>query len=231
MGIQVEFNPEKIKIVKMQKKDLKDIFEMGKKQWLGKSWFGMDYIKNSFDQKGMEYVAKISNQVVGGIIMVREDIVKNWIRYLIVDKKYREKGIGSMLLEKIISHLKKGESIFVDTGVAYKSAVKFYEKQGFKNRGKVMSLYGNDQAYIFEKNIKMVKYKKGTINLLLFFLVSALFLFGIVILWSKNWLIDKNSGSPALFFTKSVLEKNVDERRNKRIENLNKSLEIYDDKK
>lgn len=138
----------------MQEKDLKALFRMGKEQWLDKSWFEMDYIRSSFKQKGQSYIAKISDKIVGGIIMVREDIVKNWIRYLIIDKKHRKKGVGSELLEKIAKSLKKGESIFVDTGVAYKSAIKFYENQGFKNRGKVMSLYGNEHAYIFEKNIK-----------------------------------------------------------------------------
>ena len=77
----------------------------------------------------------------------------------------------------------------------------------------------------------MEKYKKGDVNLLLFFLVSAIFLFGMSILWSKNWLIEEDLSSSSTFISKSALEKKVEEKRNKRKENVNKSLEAYDEQK
>lgn len=142
------------KIRKMRKSDLKFLYKIGKTQWPDEDWLRMDFLKNSFNQKGPQYVATVDNKVVGGAILVYESVVQNWITYFIVDKNFRRKGIGSKLLRAITKHLKKGASIFVDTGVADKIAIKFYEKNGFKNRGKVSSFYGNRPAYIFEKMIK-----------------------------------------------------------------------------
>ena len=64
---------------------------------------------------------------------------------------------------------------------------------------------------------------------MLFFLVSVIFVFGISILWSKNWLIEENPEYYPVFLSKAALEKKVDEQRNERKENLKKTLEIYDD--
>lgn len=142
-----------IKIRKMKENDLNMLFALGKKQWINASWFTKEYLRNSFKNKGFNYVATIDEKIVGGLLMVFEDIVKNWIRYLIVDKKYRDMGIGSALVLKVIKNLKRGESIFVDTGLTDKRTINFYEKIGFKKRGTVKSLYGNKSACFLEKNI------------------------------------------------------------------------------
>lgn len=139
---------------KMQQKDLKVLYKLGVGQWPAEKWLTLDYLKSAFKQKGLHYVAKIDGKVVGGVIFVFEDIVKNWIRYIIVDKNARRLGIGARLINSLASSLKPGESIFVDTGVRDKTAIQFYEKNGFKKRGKIQSFYDKEPAYILEKNIK-----------------------------------------------------------------------------
>jgi ribosomal protein S18 acetylase RimI-like enzyme len=137
----------------MQKKDLHDMLRLGQMHWKNESWLTMDYLKASFEQKGHHYVALDGENIVGGVIFIFEDIVENWVRYLIVDKTYRRQGIARKLVEKIFKTCKRGQSVFVDTGVIDKKAIKFYERMGFKNRGMVKSLYHNAAAYFFEKNI------------------------------------------------------------------------------
>lgn len=141
-------------IEKMQQKDLKGLYKLGRAQWPGEKWLTPDYLKSPFKQKGLHYVAKIEGKVVGGVIFVFEDIIKNWIRYLIIDKNARRLGIGGELIKRLAGSLKPGESIFVDTGVRDKTAIQFYEKNGFKKRGKIQSFYDKESAYILEKNIK-----------------------------------------------------------------------------
>jgi ribosomal protein S18 acetylase RimI-like enzyme len=146
-----------IKIEKMARKDLPALLDLGKAQWKDSDWLTIEYLKSSFEQSGPSFVARLGEDVVGGVIFVYEDIVRNWIRYLIIDKKFRRLGIGTSLLEKIFKEIKPGESIFVDTGVSDKDAINFYEKCGFKNRGMVRSLYGNAPAYFLEKTLKEAK--------------------------------------------------------------------------
>lgn len=76
----------------------------------------------------------------------------------------------------------------------------------------------------------MEKYKKGDINLLLLFLVSVIFIFGVTLLWSKNWLIDENADGSNVLLSRSALASKVDKYRNERKEKVYKSFEIYDEK-
>ena len=117
------------------------------------SWLTIKYLSSSFHQESLSYVAKDGIETIGGIIMVYEDIVKNWIRLLIVDKKYQRSGIGSRLLRKVIKNMKKDESLFLDTGTENKGAIKFYKKHGFKLKGKIAELYNDKSAYIFKKKL------------------------------------------------------------------------------
>ncbi|NTV55580.1 MAG: GNAT family N-acetyltransferase [Candidatus Moranbacteria bacterium] len=146
--------PGKIRIVKMEKSDVPILLEYGKRHWKDEGWLTKEYLTSSFGQAGLSYVAKYEKKTIGGVILVYEDIVRNWIRYVIVDKEFRNLGVGGRLLATIFSHMKAGESVFVDTGVTDKKAIMFYEKMGFKNRGEVKSLYENKSAYIFEKVIR-----------------------------------------------------------------------------
>ncbi len=77
----------------------------------------------------------------------------------------------------------------------------------------------------------MKKFERGDVNLLIFFLVSVLFVFGMSVLWSKNWFIEDDLSYSSVFLTKAALDKKVDEQRNEHKENLKKTLEIYDDQK
>lgn len=140
----------------MKKEDVLELYDCAKKYklWDGESWLTKEFLFDSFDQKGMSYSAFMDDELAGGIIMVLHDIADNWIRFLFVKEKYRKKGVAKALLQKLVEKLEKEQSIFVDTGVIDKKAIGFYEKMGFKNRGKINSLYDNKPGYILEKVIK-----------------------------------------------------------------------------
>lgn len=140
-------------IKEMRVDDLPSLLRLGQDQWKDEEWLTIDYLKSSFVQPGLNFVATIDDKIVGGVLFVFEDIVPNWIRFLIVNKEYRKQGIGRKLLEEIFKNVKYGQTIFVDTGVSDKDAIAFYEKMGFVNRGTVKSFYGRAAAYFYEKNI------------------------------------------------------------------------------
>lgn len=147
-------NMAEVKIVKMKKEDLRKLYQLGKDFWEKDEWLTKDYLKNSFLQPGIKYTAEIDGEIIGGIILIKQDIIENWLRYVIVSKEFRKLGIGTKLLNAVIAKLKPKDSIFVDTGISDKIAINFYLKNGFKKRGKINNFYDKCPAYFFEKSIK-----------------------------------------------------------------------------
>jgi GNAT superfamily N-acetyltransferase len=58
-----------------------------------------------------------------GITMIEE---------MIVDKKYRGKGVGSSLIREVVKYSKKIGSLAIFVTAGGKKAGKFYEKAGFE---------------------------------------------------------------------------------------------------
>ena len=98
------------------------------------------------------YIAKISNNnnIVGfaGIWQAVDDM---HITNIVVKKDFRQKGIGSKLLEKLIETSKQKNVISLTLEVNYKNtpAIRLYEKYGFKHVGRRKKYYNNtDDALI-----------------------------------------------------------------------------------
>lgn len=93
--------------------------------WLSKSITG-EISKDVF-------VYKNNNDIIGFITIEIKD-GKFWIGLLAVDKKYRGKSIGKMLINRCIEEAKKMryDTIWVNTQGENTIACKFYEKVGFK---------------------------------------------------------------------------------------------------
>ena len=76
---------------------------------------------------------------------------------IVVRKKYRKKGIGKELLEKLISFSKEKNFELINLEVNSKNepAINLYKKFGFKEVGLRKKYYNNiDDAILMEKNIK-----------------------------------------------------------------------------
>lgn len=142
-----------VKIRKMTEKDLPILVKIGNEFWEFSDWLTLDHLKNSFDQPGLSFTAEIYNKVVGGIILVYDDIARNWIRFMVVERKNRKQGIGKLLIETIFSKLKKGDDVFLDTGFSNKNAIGFYEKMGFKNIGVVKNFCNYERECFMKKKV------------------------------------------------------------------------------
>ncbi|MHA1648200.1 MAG: GNAT family N-acetyltransferase, partial [Promethearchaeota archaeon] len=91
-------------------------------------------------KKSCGFLAKIGEKPVGMIITISYDKF-GFIGNLIVDKNYRNHGIGQELMKKAINHLinKGNKSIMLD-GVP--EAVPLYERLGFRKICKSLRLDG-----------------------------------------------------------------------------------------
>jgi len=93
-------------------------------------------------------VAKLDDKIVGfaGIWFSVDDA---HITNIVVHKAFRHKGIGSILLEKLIELSKVKSSLTLEVNTKNECAYNLYLKYGFKNLGIRKKYYKNlDDAYI-----------------------------------------------------------------------------------
>ena len=88
-----------------------------------------------------------NNKLVGYLIYKKIYEVIDLL-YVVVDPKYRRKGIGSILLESLFKL--DYERIMLEVNVANKSAIKLYKKYNFKIINIRNNYYGIDSAYVME---------------------------------------------------------------------------------
>lgn len=73
-----------------------------------------------------------------------------------VDKDFRRKGIGSMLLKRLLLlfSMKGARKAELEVRVSNLDAIRFYERMGFRLRERVDGYYEDgESAYIMEKNL------------------------------------------------------------------------------
>lgn len=93
-------------------------------------------------------VAKLDDKIVGfaGIWFSVDDA---HITNIVVHKDFRHKGIGSVLLEKLIELAKVKTFLTLEVNTKNENAFNLYLKYGFKNLGVRPKYYkGTDDAYI-----------------------------------------------------------------------------------
>ena len=100
-------------------------------------------------------MAKLGNKVVGFAGMI-DTIDQMEITNIVVKKDYRKNGIGNILLNRLISLAKENKKteIILEVNENNISAIKLYEKNGFKKCGLRKRYYNNtDNAIIMNLKI------------------------------------------------------------------------------
>jgi len=95
---------------------------------------------DKYDLVSKIYVAKNDNEVIGTARVKREGSVFR-IQRMVVDKKYRKKGIGSMIFRKILKDF-TNKKIYL---MAPKATISFYVRFGFKKTG--ITQKGKEHVY------------------------------------------------------------------------------------
>lgn len=100
-------------------------------------------------------MAKLESKIVGFAGMI-DTIDQMEITNIVVKKDYRKNGIGNILLNKLISLAKENKKteIILEVNENNISAIKLYEKNGFKKCGLRKRYYNNtDNAIIMNLKI------------------------------------------------------------------------------
>ncbi|MCG8305898.1 MAG: GNAT family N-acetyltransferase [Cytophagales bacterium] len=111
-----------------------------------------DIQTNYMDNNGFFGKIMTENKLVGtvGLLKLNEDTCELRKMYLL--REHRGKGLGKILMDKIIkiAKEKKYRKIELETASVLKEAIKLYEKYGFREMEKLNLAKRCDKAYILE---------------------------------------------------------------------------------
>ena len=143
-------------IKKVTSKDLKNILQL-ESMVFGKDAFSQKLIKRLIKENLFFLKLEksgIKKQLIGFVIVIMDkEECANIINFLI-NPKYQNKGYGSFLLNQTILKIKefdKVKKIILNVNINNSSAVKLYEKSGFRIIQKINNYYHlKDSAYLME---------------------------------------------------------------------------------
>jgi GNAT superfamily N-acetyltransferase len=97
------------------------------------------------------FVAKIGSQIVGvmGCSLKHGTCL---LMHMVVDRKYRERGVGSALSEKAINYAKENGAtkVWLDTTPRLNEATTLYQKYGFVRCGHLRRHYWGEDICLYE---------------------------------------------------------------------------------
>jgi ribosomal protein S18 acetylase RimI-like enzyme len=125
-------------------------------------WTNTEGIQETLlDEDGFAYIAKIPHEkekqfIIGVILGYFEEEGRIWFEMLAVSEKFRKKGIGKALINRVceIGTSKNFRACFVDVDISNSGGIIFYKKCGFEQVGNINHYYYDDtDALIFMKRI------------------------------------------------------------------------------
>ena len=106
-------------------------------------------LKSELQTVSSKYIVAKENGEIVGFAGIWYSVDDAHITNIVVRKSYRNKGIGSLLLEKLIELAKLKTSLTLEVNTKNEIAQKLYLKYGFKNLGIRKKYYdGIEDAYI-----------------------------------------------------------------------------------
>ena len=75
------------------------------------------------------------------------------LKNIIVNKNYRDKGIGTKLLNYIVDNYKDINSIMLEVRESNNAAIEFYKKNNFKVINVRKRCFGNEDALIMKRDV------------------------------------------------------------------------------
>ena len=146
-----------IKIDRMNLDDLKSIKDILSLEF--DNFWNYNILKDELESKNSKYIVvkdiESNNEIVGfaGIkIFIDEADIMN----IVVKKSYRNKGIGSLLLENLLLLCNKSnlKSLSLEVNEKNIPAINLYKKFGFKNIGIRKNYYKDENGIIMKKILR-----------------------------------------------------------------------------
>ncbi|HVY01508.1 MAG TPA: GNAT family N-acetyltransferase [Candidatus Nanoarchaeia archaeon] len=124
-------------------------------KFLKKEWKQFNKENNySYDTERYECISLDENKIVGfGDLKIIGGTA--YMGELIVDKKFRKKGIGKMIITHLEEYAKKKNChrFFLETSEKHTDAVRFYKRNGFTELARLPNHKFGFEWYIFSKEL------------------------------------------------------------------------------
>lgn len=125
--------------------DINRIKELGK--LINNNFDRVNNIKNIINNK--EIIGYYDNNKLVGILIFNKNYEIIDLLYIVVDTLYRNKKIGSILVEHLIKNYEY-EKILLEVRCDNVNAIKLYKKYNFKIINVRKNYYENQDAYVME---------------------------------------------------------------------------------
>lgn len=130
-------------------KQMRDVFSLRFEVFVNEQNVPPEMEIDEFDNVAIHVVAYVSNTILAcGRVYKIHDIAK--IGRIAVKKKYRELGIGKMIMQKLLGECYAMNVSYVELN-AQVEAIPFYEKFGFQKRGDIFDDAGIPHIKMFLK--------------------------------------------------------------------------------
>ena len=116
---------------------------------------GLDYklTSESFNNKFLRVLIYEDNGIKG--ILVYQDLMDIiTIDYIIVLEDYRNKGIATSLIKELETKYTNMNNITLEVRESNKTAINFYEKQGFRKAAIRRHYYNNEDGILMIKELR-----------------------------------------------------------------------------
>lgn len=142
-----------IMIYKIKRKDLPRLVSLWNQEYkiLTSSHFQMTLkkAKKGYYAKMFDYYGIYNDNILIGFLLLKKEDKILWIKHILIDKNFRKRGLGTLLLKKA-EQIAKNKKINLKTEVIKenKEVIKFF----FQNRFKVIKFERKENQYILERS-------------------------------------------------------------------------------
>ncbi len=139
-----------IEIEKMNKNHLEEIKENLETEF--DDFWNYNILQEELNSSNSKYIVAISKGEIIGFAGIKFALDQADIMNIVTRKDYRNKGIGTLLVNELISICKefKANSIFLEVNEDNIPAIKLYEKVGFKNVGIRKNYYKSKNGIVMK---------------------------------------------------------------------------------
>lgn len=116
----------------------------------GEMGYKEEYIVDEQDQYARHFIIHTDDVEIGSVRVFRTNDVEVEFSYFAVKKKYRKQGFASKFLHDLMN-------IFNEVSISINvilPAVDFFEKNGFKTKGKEIDIHGTKGIKMYYKHVK-----------------------------------------------------------------------------